>query len=86
MMMKQLNSEIIPSEVQQYYTSLYTTHFHPVSSKPQSELRKHRNLGNKFPEPMPVLGNQVITQGLNIQETLKLLCTYSKKDGILGEF
>jgi hypothetical protein len=38
-----------------------------------TELRKHGNKGNKFPEPMSVFRNQVIRRGHNIQESVKLL-------------
>ena len=37
-----------------------------------SELKKGGNMGNKFPEPMSVFRNQVIRQGRNMQESLKL--------------
>ena len=47
-----------------------------------SELRKHRNMGNKFPEPKYVFRNQVIRQGRNIQESVKLVSNNFKKDRI----
>ena len=47
-----------------------------------SELRKHRNMGNKFPEPKYVFRNQVIRQGRNIQESKKPLNNISNKDAI----
>ena len=47
-----------------------------------TELRKHGSLGNKSPEPMSVFRNQVIRQGQNIQEPVKLLMDNSKKDSI----
>ena len=47
-----------------------------------SELRKHGNMGNKFPEPMFVFRNQVIRQGRNFQESVKLLWNNAKNDGI----
>ena len=49
------------------------------------ELKKHGNMGKKFPDPMSVFRNQVIRQGRNIQESVKLLRNNAKKDGILGE-
>ena len=48
----------------------------------RTELIKHGNMGNVFPEPMPVFRNQVIRQGHNIQESVKLLSKNFKKDGI----
>ena len=47
-----------------------------------AELRKHGSMGNEFPEPMTVFWNQVIRQGCNIQESVKLLSNNSKKDFI----
>ena len=49
-----------------------------------TELRKHGNMGNKFPEPMSVFRNQAIRpirQGRNIQESVELLSNSSKIDG-----
>ena len=47
-----------------------------------TELRKQGNMGNNFPEPMPVFRNQVFRKGRNIQESVKLYRNNVKRDCI----